>query len=147
MTAARTRRRARGANAPATPQELTAQLDAFVADLGDEEDAMADVLRAAARWVPRFSERNALLIVMQAPDATDLESYVGWQARGRQVRSGESGVRIVAQAGRSGGSEEQRDESGEVTEAGRPGRQRFKAVSRFDISQTGPITVTPKDGS
>jgi antirestriction protein ArdC len=42
----------------------------------------------------RYSPNNALLIMMQKPDATRCASYDTWKSLGRHVRKGESGIKI-----------------------------------------------------
>jgi antirestriction protein ArdC len=79
-----------------------------------------------------YSEGNALLIASQLPDATDVRGYRTWLAAGRQVRKGETGARIWQP---KGASDEEKNESGEVT---KPGRKFFTLVSVFDVTQTDP---------
>lgn len=122
-------------------------------------EAMTDpevIDRAIALFCPRRSERNAKLIVMQRPDATDCEGFDAWKARGRQVlprpegvERGAWGIRILSPAGRYA----DRDEAAADVKAGPAGaadggeddgdgkgrgRQRFKIAYVFDISQTKP---------
>ena len=42
----------------------------------------------------RFSSTNQILIGLQKPDATILNSYGGWQSIGRQVSRGEHGIKL-----------------------------------------------------
>lgn len=42
----------------------------------------------------RYSFNNSLLIMAQAPHATLVAGYRAWQAKGRQVRRGETGIRV-----------------------------------------------------
>src|SRR5690242_12031020 len=44
----------------------------------------------------RYSFNNLLLIMAQRPDATAVASYRTWQAKGRQVRKGETALRVLA---------------------------------------------------
>lgn len=116
---------------------LMDQLDAWVADIDPEDVAMAKI----AIWSEHYSERNAQLIVMQAPEATDVRGYRAWQALGRQVRKGEAGIRILAPAGQSGDVEAKpATEDAPATEA-KPGRPRFRLISIFDIAQTDPVVA------
>ncbi|MBA9007278.1 toprim domain-containing protein [Thermomonospora cellulosilytica] len=67
----------------------------------------------------RYGFANTLLINAQMPTATDVRSYRDWQAQGRQVRKGATGIRIISLRGNP-----------------RP---------MFDISQTdGPPVDTPQ---
>src|SRR6476660_7684199 len=43
----------------------------------------------------RYSWRNVLLVVQQRPTVTLPNSYTRWQQLGRQVRKGETGMRIL----------------------------------------------------
>ncbi len=43
----------------------------------------------------KFSTRNALLIGMQSPEATDVRKYPDWLVLGRRVRHGERGIRVI----------------------------------------------------
>lgn len=54
-------------------------------------------LTVAARF-HHYSWRNVLLILLQRPDATRVAGYRTWQMLGRQVRKGETGMRIFAPA-------------------------------------------------
>jgi hypothetical protein len=85
-------------------------------------------------WEQHYSERNAGLIVMQAPNATEIRGFTAWREHGRQVRKGELGIRILAPAGQSEGTPATED-----TPA-KDGRRFFKLISVFDIAQTDPIT-------
>jgi N-terminal domain of anti-restriction factor ArdC len=91
------------------------------------------------RWVHfagRYSERNASLIVMQDAEATEVNGYREWQRQGRQVRRGETGIRIVAYNGTASREIEpavEGDDPEVVTWS------RFKGISVFDIRQTDPI--------
>jgi hypothetical protein len=46
-----------------------------------------------------YSDRNACLIAMQDPEATDVSGFHTWLSRGRSVRKGEAGIMILAPAG------------------------------------------------
>lgn len=108
---------------------LMDQLEAFEADEHDDP-----TLGRIIYFESRYSLRNAMLIVMQAPEATEVAGFKAWQDRGRQVRKGEHGIRILAPAGRGAGTEPT-----EGDPEGKPGRQFFRLTSVFDISQTDEI--------
>ncbi|WP_161602666.1 toprim domain-containing protein [Thermomonospora catenispora] len=55
-------------------------------------------LELAARH-GRYGFGNTLLIHVQMPTATEVRPYEEWRARGRQVRKGESGIRILSPRG------------------------------------------------
>src|SRR5690606_187021 len=83
---------------------------------------------------------------------TDVETFRGWHARGRQVRKGSVGLRISVpisprktdgEQGDDGAcvvpptdDKSERGETGEKTEKKRP---MFRTISVFDISQTDPL--------
>ncbi|MFI0486766.1 toprim domain-containing protein [Actinomadura sp. 9N215] len=48
----------------------------------------------------RYGFTNTLLIPAQRRSATDVRSYDAWQKAGRQVRGGETGIRIISTRGR-----------------------------------------------
>ena len=101
---------------------------------------------AAGRSFTRYSVNNLLLIMFQAPQATQVAGYRAWQAKGRQVRKGEKAITILGsrvmiarakeQAGSDAGSA-----SGQETEKGKGGAMRrvFFPVRVFDVSQTDAI--------
>ena len=80
---------------------------------------------------PDYSARNALLILMQCPEASYVASYGTWKQLGRQVRRGEIGIRIIApHMGCRKTEQEGQDEDGKEKVA------YYRAVPVFDISQT-----------
>lgn len=106
---------------------LSAKLDEFEAGLDDE--SLAEILAMHDGYSPR----NATLIAMQRPDATDVSGYQKWLDRGRQVRKGEHGIKILAPAGQS-----VPDESVPAEER-KAGRKFFRLATVFDVSQTEKI--------
>lgn len=97
----------------------------------------------------RYSMRNAAMLITQAEERgmalTDVDSFRGWIERGRCVRKGERGLRIVAPKG----TEPPGDDSAEQADQGdgKDIRVRFRMVTVFDISQTEGIEDTePVDG-
>jgi len=100
---------------------LRARLEEFAESLDPAERAVYE-----GRF-DRYSSRNALMIVMQDPEATVVAGYREWQARGRQVRKGEMGIRIVS----TGILREQESDDDE--------RRYFFLTSVFDVRQTDPI--------
>lgn len=88
-----------------------------------------------------YSPRNAKLIAMQCPDATEVRGFRAWLEAGRCVRKGETGIQILAPM-------PDREDEKRVQEAHERGeetdekRMRFRLAYVFDISQTGEL-VTP----
>lgn len=120
-----------------TPEQKRAEMEALHEKLAEGVEALrssqtwADYLRFCASF-HRYSFSNLLLILMQSPEACHVAGYRAWQAKGRQVRKGERGIRILG-TGTVKVSAEQDEETGEVVE----GRRRvFFPVSVFDIAQT-----------
>ena len=84
-----------------TAQERQAALDSTMATL----QAGVEALRTTPGWrawlafaarMPSYSLSNQLLIVAQCPSATAVAGYAAWTALGRQVRRGETALRILA---------------------------------------------------
>ena len=136
MPATRTRksRKAPGAKSKAFAEQRRAEVAAMTARLADFAGTPegAALIAQATATLDNYSERNAALIASQMPTATDVSGFRQWQARGRRVRKGETGLRILAPAGSK--TVESDVEGGEDAVL-----RFFKPVSVFDISQT--ITV------
>src|SRR5207244_9507564 len=90
---------------------------------------------------PTYSARNVLLIAAQRPTATHLQGVRSWNDLGRSIRPGEKGIRIFAPTiGIKPESQAQ-----DATKNSRKRKKQepetqllgFRAVSVFDISQTG----------
>lgn len=123
---------------------LAKQLEAGIAAI-QSSDAFKAYLRTAAKF-HRYSFGNALLIMCQSPQATQVAGYTTWKQLGRQVRKGETGIRIFAPM------------TFKTTDAQTGEEERrtgFKAATVFDISQTEgePLpefeiaTLTSDDGA
>lgn len=65
-------------------------------------------LRVQRRFTT-YSARNALLVMVQRPDASRVAGYRAWRELGRQVKKGEKGIEILAPVTRK----ERDEESGE----------------------------------
>jgi antirestriction protein ArdC len=113
-----------------TMQNLAERLAAAVAAIQDSE-AFKAYLRAQAQF-HRYSFRNTLLILSQCPHATRVAGYEAWRMLGRQVRKGETGIRIYAPVQYKVRNADG-DEGGEGDEQTRTG---FRAVAVFNVSQT-----------
>jgi hypothetical protein len=88
-----------------------------------------------------YSERNATLIAMQDPEATDVSGFKAWQDRGRAVMArdrwpaGTDSIKILAPAG-------QRDAQAADAQAGTPevkARRFFRIATVFDVRLTEPL--------
>ena len=111
-------------------EQLHNTLTAAVEQLRDSETWTA-YLRFA-RSFHRYSFSNLLLIWAQNPEATQVAGYRAWQAKGRQVRKGERGIRIYGTGTVKVAADN--EDNGEEVENGR--RRVFFPVSVFDIAQT-----------
>ena len=91
-----------------TDQERAAVAEARTAELARLHTELATVvsdlqnpvvwqewLTFAAKF-HQYSMNNQLLIWRQRPDATAVAGYRAWHALGRQVRRGETGIRVLA---------------------------------------------------
>jgi len=87
----------------------------------------------------RYSLNNLLLILAQKPEATHIAGYRTWQKLNRQVRKGETGVRIFG--GRDVTETVEDPKTGKDKEER---RTRFFPVSVFDMSQTD--LIDPEEG-
>ena len=93
-----------------------------------------------------YSFNNTLLIAMQRPDATLVTGYRNWQSMGRQVKKGEKGITIIAQAPIKRKKEQSvmdHDQKPVIGPDGKPKTEEvevtlpcFKAITVFDIEQT-----------
>jgi hypothetical protein len=128
--------------------------DQSTADLADPELIERRMRAALSGMSPRilgYSLRNQMLLFSQAEQRgmslRDVDTFKGWCQRGRQVRRGEQGLRIVRPVGLDKGSDteaepdhDERDRStgGEQDEAP---RVRFRFMAVFDISQTDEVVA------
>jgi hypothetical protein len=110
-------------------REAVELLDAGVENILEGE-AFKRYLAFAAKF-HRYSSNNALLILVQRPNATRVAGYRKWRDLGRQVRRGEEGLRILAPIFRTVEDEKTGEKARVICS--------FKVVKVFDISQTDPI--------
>lgn len=125
-------------------KDITEKLEKGVQDVF-ASDQYQKLLDTMARF-PRYSLNNNILIMLQKPDATLVQSYTGWKKMGRFVKKGEKGIRILAPAPYKLEKEQDKvDESGKVVldKDGEAVKEKveinltaFKPVSTFDLSQT-----------
>jgi len=88
-----TRRTEMEKNRPTT-ESLLEDMAHAVLEL-ESSDRWLEYLRKQATF-HNYSGYNTFLIWMQRPDATKVAGYRTWQALGRQVRKGETGIGILA---------------------------------------------------
>lgn len=110
--------------------ELLDRLHTGVAELTTSDDWQR-YLDVASRF-RTYSFWNTLAILLQCPDATRVAGYRTWQDLGRQVRKGETGIRILAPCIRRRRHTD--DDTGDTVETTR--LVGFKTVAVFDVTQT-----------
>jgi hypothetical protein len=107
-----------------------------------DEEMLAEVL---ARF-DGYSPRNAMLIAMQCPGATDVSGFKAWIDRGRCVRKGEHSIMIlapIAPRGKEGAEDQEQTGSAGPREGEQElvkPRMRFRIAHVFDVSQTDELT-------
>lgn len=116
------------------------------ADLLADQDAVTAILThlvtvSRSPKILGYSLRNQAMLIAQASDRgivlTDVDTFRGWVERGRCVRRGERGLRIVAPRGIDDGEDaDAESNSAEEEEEEVEGRPVFRMVAVFDISQT-----------
>jgi hypothetical protein len=105
-------------------------------------EALFTYLQTMAKF-PTYSARNVLLIAAQRPTATHLQGMRSWNDLGRSVRPGEKGIRIFAPT--VGIKPDSQSQAQDASKTSRKRKKQepetqllgFRAVSVFDISQTG----------
>jgi hypothetical protein len=123
------------------------------ADLADPELIEQRIRAALSGMSPRilsYSLRNQMLLLGQAKERgmslRDVDTFQGWRQRGRQVRRGEQGLRLVRPVGLDNhedtDAEPDHDEPKRSTdtEHDEAPRVRFRFMAVFDISQTDEVT-------
>lgn len=121
-----------------SPEQRKAEADALHAQLAEQVEALASseawqrFLKFATSF-RSYSLNNVLLILAQRPDASHVAGFRQWQAKGRQVRKGEKGIKILGYS-----SKRVTDEADNGDETERIVR-RFPILTVFDIGQTDQI--------
>ena len=118
-----------------TPEERRAEAKALHDRLAEQVAALADSERweaflRFARSFHAYSANNVMLILMQYPEASQVAGFRQWQAKGRQVRKGEKGIRILGYSRKKVTTE---DEHGNEVDKY---LARFPILTVFDIAQT-----------
>lgn len=134
-------------------EQRRAQLEAMQAQITQQTtelvqgDQWQEWLRFSGRF-HSYSFFNVMLILLQKPDASLVAGYRAWQAKGRQVQKGETGVRIMAPVLARA---DVLDKAGNpvLDENGKPKKSNrivnVKPATVFDVSQTcgEPIPERP----
>lgn len=85
-----------------TPADLDTLLAKLIGETRTAEQW--STLIKAADGIGKYSTRNRALVIAQRPDARSMHGFRAWQKYGRQVTTGERGVKILAPNTRSGAS-------------------------------------------
>ncbi len=111
-----------------------------------ETDSYKEYLNFCAK-LPRYSVNNQILIMLQCPNATMVQSFSGWKAMNRFIKRGEKAIRIFGPAPYKKKVEQDKLDVYGNPMIGSDGEHlkdsvelmtmAFKPVSTFDISQTG----------
>jgi hypothetical protein len=97
---------------------------AFIANLRAGADALKDQgVTPPSNLLDSFSPSNALMIILQKPNATQCAGFHAWKAAGRSVKKGSRGAAILVPIGA--------DDDGDL---------RFTWRYVFDISDTEELT-------
>ncbi|MFD1049720.1 ArdC-like ssDNA-binding domain-containing protein, partial [Kibdelosporangium lantanae] len=136
-------------------------LRAAVKDVLDDADAVTAIItrlmRVTSARVLGYSLRNQVMLYLQARERgfelTDVDTFAGWCKRGRVVREGQTGLRIVAPRGRDDKHDPDDDDtrSQPPTEPNpdgqgdKPKRGRFGMTKVFDVWQTTELTDDEHD--
>ncbi|WP_374008511.1 ArdC-like ssDNA-binding domain-containing protein [Leifsonia sp. LS-T14] len=123
-----------------TQEQRKAQAEALHASIIDQVQQLAESgqwrrFLDFARSFHSYSLNNLLLILAQNPDATMVAGFRQWQAKGRQVRKGETSIKIF---GYSTKTTKATDDEGSTDQEERT-MHYFPVLSVFDISQTEPV--------
>ena len=121
----------------ATLDELHTQLSDGILALNDPQ-AWQAWLKFSSQF-HRYSFGNSLLIMLQDPQATHVAGYQAFKAMGRQVRRGETGIKVLAPITRS---------EPRLDDAGQPVRDDQGHVLHWThVAATKPVTVfvRPRD--
>jgi hypothetical protein len=149
VAAAKKGKRKPSANYVEWRNRKTAELKAALAAW--QEATGADAAQVAvAGLLERYSERNAMLVLMQRPGVTgpwDVNGTVQWRDAGRQVREGElrNPLWILAPTGirRTEAGDTAESVAADGAELAEGGRKRyFRLVKLYDVTQTEPYDGT-----
>jgi len=97
---------------------------AFIANLRDGVEALKDQgVTPPSNLLDSFSPSNAMMIILQKPNATQCAGFHAWKEAGRSVKKGSRGAAILVPIGA--------DDDGDL---------RFTWRYVFDISDTEELT-------
>ena len=114
-------------------QIITSLEQDFSSFLKQDENRYQEYLRTMARF-HKYSVNNTMLIFLQRPEASYINSYSGWKSVGRMVKKGEKGIRIIAPVTIKVQKEAENDSSN--LEKIKEKVIAFRTAYVFDLSQT-----------
>jgi N-terminal domain of anti-restriction factor ArdC len=129
-------------------------LDRAARTLAGDAQVIGDFVRQAVTGMsPRilgYSLRNQMLLMEQADDRgirlTDVDTFKGWLSRGRCVRRGEQGLRIIRPVGSTDEDAQAKDEPSTGAEHHHPENEEaraervlFRMMVVFELSQTDGV--------
>ena len=118
------------------------QLEAGIEGILDDE-GFARYLRVMARF-PGYSPTNVVLILLQQSEATRVAGYRTWQSLGRQVKKGETGIKIFVPFRRRIARTPNPEEGSDEEEAQKQ-RAPLGAVTGFGLGTVFDIAQTEGD--
>jgi len=126
-----------------TAEQRKAQAEALHASIIDQVHQLTESghwrsFLDFARSFHSYSLNNLLLILAQCPEATTVAGFRQWQAKGRQVRKGETSIKIFGYSSKRTASTDDESDSDPKERTA----HYFPVLSVFDISQTDPIDGT-----
>ena len=121
-----------------TPEQRKIEAEALHAQLVDQVELLTDSDRWRefldfSRSFHRYSLNNLLLILAQHPSAAAVAGFRAWQTKGRQVRKGEHGIKILGYSTKK--TTEEDPATGEETTRV---SVRYPILSVFALDQTDP---------
>ena len=121
-----------------TPEQRKIEAEALHAQLVDQVELLTDSDRWRefldfSRSFYRYSLNNVLLILAQHPSAAAVAGFRAWQTKGRQVRKGEHGIKILGYSTKK--TTEEDPATGEETTRV---SVRYPILSVFALDQTDP---------
>jgi hypothetical protein len=111
---------------------------------GDQDEAS---LAAVFALHDGYSERNAMLIAMQMPGATDVSGFTVWKTRGRSVMAkadwppGACTIEIVAFAGDGKGKGTDAEPEPKAANGKEKPSRHFRRAHVYDVTCTEPLEV------
>lgn len=104
-----------------------------------QADADPGLIAMALATHDGYSQRNACLVAMQDPEATDVRGYRAWQDAGRQVAAGTHGIMIIGYRGDDAGKAKAGAPDGEEAGGEEKVSRFFAPTTVHDVRHTIPL--------